>query len=80
MRHLWYDGQIYDTERFTLAFINSAIRAGAEACNYVEAVGLMQKGNEIKGVKARDVLTKDIFEIRSKVVCQCRGTLDRQDT
>jgi len=70
---LWYDGQIYDTERFTLAFINSAIRAGAEACNYVEAVGLMQKGNEIKGVKARDVITKDKLEIRSKVVVNAAG-------
>lgn len=70
---LWYDAQVYDTERFTLSFILSAMRAGAVAANYVEAVGFPQRQGRVIGVKARDVLSGDIFEISAKTVVNAAG-------
>ena len=70
---LWFDGQIYDTERLTLSFINSAANAGAEVCNYVAAVGLLQQDNKVIGVKARDTITNEDFNIRSRVVVNAAG-------
>ena len=70
---IWYDAQIYDTERLTLSFIKSAARRGAEVCNYVEAVGLLKQGNRVTGVKARDIPTGDGFDIRARVVVNAAG-------
>ena len=47
---LWHDAQIFDTERLTLAFIASAISAGADASNYVEATGLLIQANQVQGI------------------------------
>lgn len=70
---LWFDGQIYDTERLTLAFINSASNAGAEVCNYVAAVGFLQQDKKVMGVKARDTITNEDINIRSRVVVNAAG-------
>jgi glycerol-3-phosphate dehydrogenase len=70
---VWHDAQIYNTERLLLEFILSAVREGAEAANYVKAAGLLQTGNCITGVKARDVLTDQDFDIRAKAVVNCAG-------
>jgi len=70
---LWHDAQIYDTERLTLSFIISAKSAGADVGNYVEAVGFLRQENKILGVTARDIITKEEFEIQSKVVVNAAG-------
>ena len=70
---LWHDAQIYDTERLTLSFVLSAAKSGAEVANYIEAVGILKKGNKIYGVKARDTLSGEHFEIRSQVVVNAAG-------
>jgi len=70
---LWYDGQIYDSERLTLAFILSASKAGADVANYVEVTGFLKAGSAIAGVKATDVLTGRTLEIRSRVVLNTSG-------
>lgn len=70
---LWYDAQVYDTERMTLAFIISAVRAGAVAANYVEAVGFLQRHGRVIGVKARDISSGDDFEIQAKMVVNAAG-------
>jgi glycerol-3-phosphate dehydrogenase len=70
---VWHDAQIYNTERLLLEFLLSAVRAGAEVANYVEAIGFLQQGNRITGVRARDVQSSQVFEVQSKVIVNCAG-------
>jgi glycerol-3-phosphate dehydrogenase len=70
---IWHDAQIYDTERLTLSFIQSAASRGASVCNYIEAVGLLKQGNRVTGVKARDNISGDEFDIRAQVVVNAAG-------
>jgi glycerol-3-phosphate dehydrogenase len=70
---LWHDAQIYDTERLTLSFVLSAAKSGAAVANYIEAVGILKEGNKIYGVKARDTLSGEQFDIRAQVVANAAG-------
>ena len=70
---VWFDAQIYNSERLLLEFILSAADAGAEVANYVEATSFLQKDNRIIGVRARDIQTGQVFDIRSKLVINCAG-------
>ena len=65
---VWYDGQIYDTERFTLSMVISAHDVGAVVCNYVEALELLRHGDRILGIIARDAVSGEEHEIHSRVV------------
>ena len=70
---VWYDAQIYNSERLLLEFILSAVDAGAEAANYVEAISFLRRDNRIIGVRAKDFHTGQIFDIQSKLVINCAG-------
>lgn len=70
---IWYDCQCYNTERLLLSFIISATERGAQAANYVKAVGFLRDGNRVIGIKAQDVLTRDQFDIRAKLVINNAG-------
>jgi glycerol-3-phosphate dehydrogenase len=70
---LWYDAQIYDSERLLLSFVLSAAGAGADVANYVAAVGLLRDGEAVRGIRARDALDGATFDIRAKVVVNCAG-------
>jgi glycerol-3-phosphate dehydrogenase len=70
---IWYDAQIYNTERLTLAVILSAATAGAVAANYVKATGFLMDGHRVKGVAAKDMLTGDRIKIRAKAVINAAG-------
>ncbi len=70
---VWHDAQIYNTERLLLGFILSAVDAGAEVVNYVEAVGFLHNDNRIAGVQARDAQSGQVFDIQSKMVVNCAG-------
>src|SRR5918996_1026969 len=70
---VWYDAQIYNSERLLLEFIISAVDAGAEVANYVEAISFLQQGNRIIGVRAKDFQTGQIFDIQSRLVINCAG-------
>jgi glycerol-3-phosphate dehydrogenase len=70
---LWYDAQVYNTERLLLDFILSAAREGAEVANYVEAVDFVRRRDRITGVQARDLQSGQVFEIQAKVVINCTG-------
>jgi glycerol-3-phosphate dehydrogenase len=67
------DGQMYNPPRLVLAFLKSAVAAGAAAANYVEATGLLRKDDTVVGVVARDTLSGDALEIRAKVVLNAAG-------
>lgn len=67
------DGQMYNPPRLVLAFVQSAVEAGAVCANHVEAVRLLQRGGRIAGVVACDRLTGDRFEIRGRLVLNAAG-------
>jgi glycerol-3-phosphate dehydrogenase len=56
-----------------LEFILSAVDAGAEVANYVEASSFLQRDHRIVGVRAKDFQTGQIFDIQSKLVINCAG-------
>lgn len=70
---LWHDARMYDSERLLLSFVISAVGAGAQAANYVEATGFLGSGDAVRGITARDVLTGAAFDIRARVVVNCAG-------
>lgn len=70
---LWYDCQTYNTERLLFSILHSAAKAGAEAANYVEAVGFIKEKDRIAGVRAKDVPTGDMLDIRAKITINNSG-------
>ena len=70
---VWHDGQIYNTERLTLAFIRSAAEQGACAANYVQVTGLLQQGASVTGVRAIDRLSGRSLEVRGRLVINTAG-------
>ena len=70
---LWYDCQVYNSERLLLSFLHSAVAAGAEAANYVKVTDFLIKDNRILGVKAQDLLDDNQFEIRADLVINNSG-------
>ena len=70
---VWHDAQIYNTERLLLEFVHSAVEAGAEVANYVEAMGFLKLDDRITGAQVRDVQSGDVFEIRSRMILNCAG-------
>ena len=70
---LFYDAQVYNSERLVLSFLRSAAAAGAQVANYVEAVGPLMRGNRVVGVEAEDVLSGQRLAIRARVVLIAAG-------
>ncbi|MBE9126152.1 MULTISPECIES: glycerol-3-phosphate dehydrogenase/oxidase [unclassified Coleofasciculus] len=70
---VFYDAQVYNSERLTLSFIRSAEQAGADVANYVEVTGFLRDGDRITGIEAQDVLSGDRFDIRAKTVVNTSG-------
>ncbi len=67
------DGQMLNPPRLVLAFVQSAVKAGAVAANYVEATGLIRDGDKVTGLLAKDVLTDADFSIKAKIVLNAAG-------
>ena len=69
----YYDALAHSSERLSLAVLRSAMGAGAEMANYVEATGFLAQGDGVGGIQAKDVLTGDQLEIRARVLVNCSG-------
>jgi glycerol-3-phosphate dehydrogenase len=67
------DGQMYNPARLVLAFVSSAVDAGATACNYVEATKFVWSGSRVCGVHARDRLSGEEFEVRARLTLNAAG-------
>lgn len=67
-----YDGQIQNLPRLSLAYVQSAVEAGADAANYTKAIRFLREGDDaraaITGVVVQDQLTGDEYEVRGKLV------------
>ena len=70
---IFADAQVYNSERLTLSFLNSAAKLGANLANYVEVTGFLQEGGRITGVKVHDALTNEQFDIQAKTVVNTSG-------
>ena len=69
----WFDGQMYNSDRVPLAFVTSAVEAGAVAANHVAAESGLTRGGAVEGVRASDRLTGEEFDIRARVVLNAAG-------
>lgn len=70
---VFYDAQIYNSERLTLSFGLSAAGAGAQLANYVEATGFLKQGSTLSGIHAKDALTGETFDIQGSLVINMTG-------
>lgn len=70
---LFYDAQVYHSERLVLSFLRSAATRGAALANYVEAVDILHEAGNITGLTAKDVLTGTRYTIRSKTLVNTTG-------
>ncbi|MFQ5709112.1 MAG: FAD-dependent oxidoreductase [bacterium] len=70
---IWYDCQVRNAERMLISILRSAVAAGATAANYVEMVGFAKDRDQITGIVARDVFTRDRFEIAARLVINNSG-------
>ena len=70
---LFHDGLIHNSERLVLALLRSAYGDGAAIANYAEVTGFREEGARIAGVRAKDGLTGDTFEVRAKMTVNTAG-------
>ncbi len=70
----WYDYQMVEADRLTLAFASAADRAGADLVNYAEAVEALKDDGRITGIAIRDGLSGDTTTIRARVTINAAGS------
>ncbi|MHC4952289.1 MAG: glycerol-3-phosphate dehydrogenase/oxidase [Planctomycetota bacterium] len=70
---LWYDAQIANTERLALSVLHAAVDDGCCAANYVEALELLETNNRVTGIRVRDRMGGNEFEVRAPVVLDSSG-------
>lgn len=70
---IWYDAQMYHSERLTLSFVLSAVEEGAEVANYLKVTDLVHERGRVKGVEVRDELSGESFRIDAQIVINAAG-------
>ena len=70
---MFYDAQMYNSDRLTLSFALSAAEKGVDLANYVEAVQLLHKDKRVTGARVKDLLTGSEFDVRAKLVANMTG-------
>ncbi|TAN39088.1 MAG: glycerol-3-phosphate dehydrogenase/oxidase [Verrucomicrobia bacterium] len=70
---IFYDGQMYNSERLTFSFALSASAAGAQLANYVAAIRLLRKGAHVTGARCRDLETGAEFDVRATITANMSG-------
>src|SRR3989304_5899368 len=68
-----YDCQISDSERLIISIAKSAAESGADLANYLEVIGFIKDQNRLGGVKVKDLLTGDEFEICARFIVNTSG-------
>jgi glycerol-3-phosphate dehydrogenase len=70
---MWYDAQVYNSERLLFSYLHSAAAKGAEMANYVRADKLIIENQRVTGVRTKDLLTGQSFDIRARMVVNNTG-------
>lgn len=75
---VWYDAQMRDADRLLLECVLDAAGAGADVCNHVSADGLITRKGDVRGLRCRDILTGDTFELRARLTVNACGPWAQQ--
>ncbi len=73
----WFDYQMPESDRLTLAFARAAVDHGAVLANYVEAVEPIRTDGVVSGVRARDRESDASFDIEARLVINAAGSACR---
>lgn len=71
--HTLFESHMHNSERMTLAFIKSAVHNGSQAVNHVEVQRLISTDERVTGVRCRDTLSGEEFQINAKMVVNAAG-------
>jgi glycerol-3-phosphate dehydrogenase len=69
---LYHDGQ-FDDARYAIALVRTLQDLGGTAINYLAAVGLLENGGKVCGIKARDAESGAEFDLPAKTVINACG-------
>ena len=70
----WYDYQMAQNDRLTLAFAAAAARAGAVVCNHVEATAAARENGRVTGMTVRDRETGRTLTVRAALTINAAGS------
>jgi glycerol-3-phosphate dehydrogenase len=70
----WYDYQMVESERLTLAFAAAADRAGADLANYARALLPTRDGGRVTGMTVKDLLTDGDLRVSARAVVNAAGS------
>jgi glycerol-3-phosphate dehydrogenase len=68
----YWDGQ-FDDARLAVALARTAAAHGAVVVNHLRVTGLRQEGAQVRGVRARDAETGEVFDIAAGCVVNATG-------
>jgi len=75
---LWFDGAAPEHQRLVMELLRWACSLGGMALNYVQAEDLLQHNAQVRGVRARDLLSDTVREFRAPVVVNAAGPWCRE--
>ena len=70
---LFHDAQVHNADRLNLSLLLSAINAGADVANYAQVTGFLRDGNRVQGMRVKDVLSGNVFDVRARISVNCAG-------
>ena len=70
---LFYDGQMYNSERLVVETVRAAADEGAVVANYARLIGPLRRGSELVGARVFDRLDGTELEVRARVVVNAAG-------
>jgi glycerol-3-phosphate dehydrogenase len=70
---VFHELHMHSSERMTLAFIDTAVRFGGGAANYLRAESFITENGRVRGVRARDLLGQGMLDIRARMVVNAAG-------
>jgi glycerol-3-phosphate dehydrogenase len=70
---VWHETQAHNTERLLLTFLKGAVRNGAVVANYVEVMDVLKTGSAVRGVRGRDLMSGQSFEVKTRRVLNAAG-------
>ena len=70
---IWYDAQVFGADEAVIETADSATHCGAQVANYVNIQRVLTAGQKVIGVRAKDELTQEIFDIHSDLVINAAG-------
>jgi glycerol-3-phosphate dehydrogenase len=76
----YYDAKV-DDARFVMTLVRSAVGYGAAAANHVSVIGYLHDGDQVTGVRARDQISGEEFDIHARRTILAGGvwTEEQQD-